>query len=210
VNTSSSRRCVATRGRKARATVGPFGVLSRDIGQAGLLFGTGQISRIVACQRPCYPPGQRPTPRDCDQVIRLTGRHKRPYLGLNVVITIRCIQTRQWQAGHGLREFAAQLANGSARRLDRDMHLLARGDEHVCQVLHDGGFATPLGPSTVTNRPRWWLGQGRSFIVAPSRCVAPELFERQRPGVRQRRESHEQPCRDQYIIGCPMRRQAIR
>ncbi|SRR5229473_7981308 len=47
-----------------------------------------------------------------------------------------------------------------------DMHLLTYRHEHPSEMVDDGRFPTPLGPSTLTNKPRLRLEKGLSIPVA--------------------------------------------
>jgi hypothetical protein len=60
-------------------------------------------------------------------------------------------------------------------------------------------FPAPLGPSTLTNKPRSWLEKGRS-IPALSQFVAAELTERQRSGAAMCGEVHEQARGDHRVV----------
>jgi hypothetical protein len=61
----------------------------------------------------------------------------------------------------------------------------------------------PLGPSTLTNKPRSWLEKGRSFIAVSCSFVA-QRFEAERPITRSGGQVYEQVGGYEHVIRRPM------
>ncbi len=74
------------------------------------------------------------------------GFKVRPDFHLKVVVAVGRVQAGQRVTRDRLGHLAAELPDRPRGRLGRDVDIIARGDEKVCQVLHDGRLPRAARP----------------------------------------------------------------
>jgi len=70
----------------------------------------------------------------------------RPYLGVSGMITKNGVEARQSVAGDGFGQLTRQRPNKSGGGLGGDVNGVTCRDEHLRQVLYDGGFPGAARP----------------------------------------------------------------